>query len=204
MRRLLSFTLVLTILSLCICCEAESQTSAFEVGTSVYFGHYEQDGNESNGDEPIEWIVLDHSGSKILLLSKYVLDSMQFNTEKEPINITWEECSLNRWLNNDFYNSAFSGEEQVAIGPSSNVSSQDFSAYFKEGAIYTATPVFLLNSAERKKYFPNEGDYYASPTITLYQSGSKAASFHQSTTRKDGRPCLRQQTSIPPRRAQLA
>ena len=43
--------------------------------TTVTFGTYEQDGNASNGAEPIEWYVLDEKDGKKLLVSKYILDA---------------------------------------------------------------------------------------------------------------------------------
>lgn len=79
----------------------------------VIFGHYEQDGEVSNGLEDIEWIVLDTKGSNVMLLSKYVIDVQKYNAQDEAV--TWETCSLRSWLNSTFLESAFSSEEQSAI-----------------------------------------------------------------------------------------
>ena len=50
--------------------EQETDLIAFEtIGETVYFGHYEQDNNLSNGKEPIEWIVLDVQNGKSFLLT---------------------------------------------------------------------------------------------------------------------------------------
>ena len=76
----------------------------------VKFGHYEQDGNKSNGAEEIEWLVLDNNGREATLISKYCLDTKQFNDEY--IEVTWETCTLRTWLNNDFLENAFSTIEQ--------------------------------------------------------------------------------------------
>ena len=51
------------------------------IGGIVTFGRYEQDGNEENGPEGIEWIVLDVQDGKVLLLSKYGLEVKPYNTE---------------------------------------------------------------------------------------------------------------------------
>lgn len=40
----------------------------------VTLGSYEQDGDSSNGKEPIEWIVLDETEDSQLVISKYVLE----------------------------------------------------------------------------------------------------------------------------------
>ena len=72
----------------------------------ITFGSYELDGDTSNGAEPIEWEVLAEreDGAK-LLVSKYLLTSMPYNEKLE--DITWEECTLRSWLNEEFYEQAF-------------------------------------------------------------------------------------------------
>ena len=57
-------------------------TQSFDtIGSIVAFGRYEQDGNEENGPEEIEWVVLDVQDGKVLLLSKYGLEVKPYNTE---------------------------------------------------------------------------------------------------------------------------
>ena len=74
----------------------------------VFFGKYHQ----SLYTEPIEWLVLYKDDSKALLLSRYIL-------EWEPIDSKnigdWNNSELNKFLNNDFYNKAFSNKEKNAI-----------------------------------------------------------------------------------------
>ncbi|MBR4344414.1 MAG: hypothetical protein IKP88_17225 [Lachnospiraceae bacterium] len=79
-------------------------------GDIVKFGSYEQDLDYTNGKEPIEWIVLDKTDDELFLLSKYALDCLPYN--KEYTDVTWEECSLRKWLNNDFIKSAFNKTEK--------------------------------------------------------------------------------------------
>ncbi|MBR1443043.1 MAG: hypothetical protein IJ583_05860 [Firmicutes bacterium] len=86
---------------------------SYSVGDIVTFGTFEQDDNESNGAEPIEWIVLDADGSKALLLSKYVLAEEQYNIQDKQV--TWQTSTLFQWLNADFLNGAFSEEERQQI-----------------------------------------------------------------------------------------
>jgi len=83
------------------------------IGNIVRFGLYEQDNNLDNGPEEIEWIVLDVQQEKSLLLSKYGLDAICYNTEKT--NVTWETCTLRSWLNSEFLKKAFTMQEQSAI-----------------------------------------------------------------------------------------
>ncbi len=96
---------------------AEKEESAKDLqyveGNEVIFGTYEQDDNLENGAEPIEWIVLKRDGENALLLSKYALDAKPFNDQDEPIS--WEKCTLRKWLNEDFLNTAFTEEEKEVV-----------------------------------------------------------------------------------------
>ena len=122
------------------------------VGSIVTFGQYEQDNNIGNGPEEIEWIVLDVQDGKSLLLSRYGLDAKPYNTEYR--DITWEECSLRAWLNNDFLKSAFTPIEQSAILLTAvdNSKSQGYSGWETNGGNNTQDHLFLLSYAEANKY----------------------------------------------------
>ena len=84
-----------------------------QAGSIVTLGRYEQDHNAGNGPEPIEWIILDMQEGRALLLSRYALDTMPYNTESA--DVTWETCSLRAWLNDEFLNNTFTDEERAAI-----------------------------------------------------------------------------------------
>ena len=77
------------------------------------FGTYEQDGDLSNGQEPIEWQVAEIQDDKALLVSKYALDLRQYHPERT--GVTWEACDLRNWLNTSFFDTAFSEEEKGKI-----------------------------------------------------------------------------------------
>ncbi|MGN0326645.1 MAG: DUF6273 domain-containing protein [Lachnospiraceae bacterium] len=84
-------------------------------GEYVIFGSYEQDNNLDNGPEPIEWIVLAEHDGKALLLSRYILDGGIYTENGEADVVSWENSDIRTWLNNDFYNEAFSEEEKTAM-----------------------------------------------------------------------------------------
>ncbi len=84
-----------------------------ESADSVEFGLYEQDGDESNGQEKIKWFVKKVTDGKALLVSQYILDIQQFNDSDD--NNSWKKSSLRSWLNSDFVDIAFSPEEQATI-----------------------------------------------------------------------------------------
>ena len=84
----------------------------------VTFGHYEQDNDLSNGAEPIEWrmVSAQKEMGKVVLLSRYGLDAQPMHHDWGFFT-HWKGCDLRIWLNGEFYNTAFSPEEQSAIIP---------------------------------------------------------------------------------------
>jgi len=80
-------------------------------GSIVYFGQYEQDGNTENGLEPIAWKVINTSGDQLTLVSVDCLEIAEYDVKED----VFLESALYTWLNTEFYNTAFLGEEQALI-----------------------------------------------------------------------------------------
>lgn len=61
MKRFFRFAVLIGIILTVSFAHAEEHTETLhaDVGSIVTFGRYEQDGNPDNGQEKIEWIVLD-------------------------------------------------------------------------------------------------------------------------------------------------
>ncbi|MBR4550778.1 MAG: hypothetical protein IKO13_00625, partial [Oscillospiraceae bacterium] len=93
--------------------ESELQETKLRAGDHVFFGHYEQDGDKSNGSEEIEWRVLEVREDRVLVISEYGLDVKPYNSTYG--GVTWETCSLRKWLNGDFLTEVFTEEEQEQI-----------------------------------------------------------------------------------------
>lgn len=125
-------------------------TTDIKVGQYVTFGTYEQDNNFANGQEPIEWLVLDKQDGEVLLLSKYGLDNKYYNNAQK--NVTWEACTLRQWLNDEFLDSAFTAREReyIVITSVSNDKSQGY--YSTSGGHDTNDKVFLLSYEEANRY----------------------------------------------------
>ena len=122
-----------------------------EIGSTVEFGHYEQNGNSADGPEPIEWYVLskDENANTLLLLSVYGLDNVQYH--KESKDITWAECDLREWLNSEsgFWGTAFSGEEKERIESTlCKTPAMDFPGCQTVGGDDTVDKIFLLSLDE--------------------------------------------------------
>lgn len=173
--------------------DSDSVTSGFEnanVGDHIKFGKYEQDNNTSNGKENIEWIVLDKKDGRILVISRYCLDYIPYDDQwGNERDVTWETCTLRKWLNVDFMNEAFSSEEQSEILTTSLVN-LDSLGFFDDGEkIYglggndTNDKVFLLNTKELNSYFLTNTErtsiatQYARTKVGSYACGPEGQAY---------------------------
>lgn len=123
------------------------------IGDYMILGSYEQDNNMENGKEDIEWQVLEKEGTRFFVVSRYALDVKPYHSTEEPI--TWADCSLRQWLNNDFLNSAFNSTEQDKI-LWTQVKNNDNMEYKTNGGRDTEDRVFLLSLDEVNRYFSEE------------------------------------------------
>ena len=140
-----------------------------KVGDIVYFGTYEQDNKTSNGKENIEWLVLAKEKNRVLVISDKALDHQEYNSYRT--SGTWETCTLRKWLNNDFINSAFSDDEKVKI-PTVTVSADKNPKYDTDPGNATQDQVFLLSIVEAKKYFSSDSARQCSPTDYAVANGA--------------------------------
>ena len=146
----------------------------FKVGNIVSFGSYEQDNDKSNGAEPIEWRVLDVSDGKALLISLYGLDAKQYNSGLDAI--TWENCLLRKWLNEDFLSAAFSGDEQSRI-VMTQVVNNDSAKFGTAGGNDTEDRVFLLSYEEVNGYFESKDAMKCVPTAYAVACGVEESQY---------------------------
>ena len=144
-----------------------------QVGDVVEFGSYEQDGDISNGKEPIEWRVLAVEGNRAYVVSQKALDARAFNEDADDGN-DWGSSDLKKWLENDFASQAFTGDEMSEIdGAPTLLSVDEANEYFNsdvyrmcmstqqalyngalatEGGIYDGTCCWWLRSSGGESY----------------------------------------------------
>ena len=139
-----------------------------KTGDYVFLGEYEQDNNTANGKEDIEWLVLEVKDGKALVISKYALYCKQYNTNYT--DVTWEACTLRRWLNNNFINAAFSAEEKAMIH-TVTVSADKNPKYNTNPGNATQDQVFLLSITEANKYFSSDSARQCKPTDYAVANG---------------------------------
>lgn len=162
-----------------------------EVGDLIKFGRYEQDKKTANGTEDIEWLVLEKEDDRMLIISRYALDWQKYDAKLR--DITWEDSTLRNWLNDSFYNTAFTGEEQEKIVPVTN-ENPDSNAFFNTdyslelenisgyseaiirgwgamGGNATNDKVFCLSYEEALSYFPSDEARKCVPTKYAMSQG---------------------------------
>lgn len=171
MKKLLAVCLTALVCWVCAGYAEETQ-----VGDTVMFGQYEQDGNLDNGSEPIAWQVLDVQGGKALLMSRYALDCLPFHDEKT--DAAWNQSALNAWLQADFH-AAFTDTEWAAIAP---VTLADTAAdgnpeWQNTDAEPAETHVFLLSYAQVMQYLPEQEQRKVSGTEYARSRGAKFLGF---------------------------
>ncbi len=164
-----------------------------KAGDTFKFGAYEQDNNIENGKEPIEWIVLSNTNNELLVLSRHVLDLIKYNEEFS--DITWADCSLRKWLNEDFFNTAFDEEEQYRI-KTKELKNGDNPEYGTAGGKDTKDNVFLLSYSEavNPSYGfntdPNASDALRRCTATVYAAERGASAVARSNPEEGELSCI--------------
>lgn len=109
-------------------------------GDLFTFGVYPQ-ASDGADRTPIRWRILQSPGSELFLLSEYILDCKRYHGEFA--DVTWRDCDLRKWLNDDFYNAAFNAAEKEMIQTTRCADNG-------EGSPDTQDKVFLLGVAEVK------------------------------------------------------
>ena len=161
-RKLQKCLTILGVIGLCVGlsgCGKSKDTAAeskvpLEYGEHILYGNYQ--------GEEIEWRVLDKKGDEVLLLSEYGLDAQSFDTSDES-RVLWKDSTIRKWLNDDFYNSAFSVDEKknIILSSSEGFDENNESIYVRSEKPYwhlereTEDKIFLLSYTEMCEYIVN-------------------------------------------------
>lgn len=148
-----------------------------EKGDEVYFGEYHF-GEYSN--KKLKWIVIDKNpDGYIRLMCKDVVDQQDYVNSGIEGPVKWNDSHIKSWLNNDFYNSAFSESQKTAIieiydkkfecyETVSILSYSEVQYYEKQNygdfnKIIDEEDIWLKGNsvAKKEEYYPFETDYYA-------------------------------------------
>ena len=130
-------------------------------------------------DSEIVWKILDIKNSKALVISNYALECRRYNARYE--DVSWEECTLRKWLNNDFINTAFNTEEQNIIKKSlvDNSASTTSTTTNEHACNNTNDKVYLLSYKDvTENYFTTGSERMAkvtdyAPTVYFDDNGNE-------------------------------
>ena len=109
----------------------------------------------------IDWLVLDETEGKILILSEFTLFDMAFNTAYMPV--TWEDSTIRNYLNNEFFNS-FSQRDRERIAETRVINDDIMTSlrgshrFLVPAGNDTYDMIFLLSLDEVIKYFPTRAE----------------------------------------------
>ena len=139
---------------------------------TIMFGKYYK--NNTNEKEPIEWVVLKQdSDNTILVIAKNAIDCRLFDSKKE--NVFFGNSEICNYLNNEFYQEAFSEQEKECIR-SSTISNDICSRFNKENSEIQNNEeeynVFLLSNDEINNYLPEIGERKCKATSYSKQKGA--------------------------------
>ena len=124
------------------------QPLSVKAGERLLFGQYPQGANGEMA--PLEWRVLDVRGSKALLITEKLIDYVPYN--KEYTGVTWESCSLRKWMNTDFVMKAFGTKKPPRVERSA-IQNRDNQDYGTDGGNWTIDRIFALSIGEAEKLF---------------------------------------------------
>lgn len=100
----------------------------------------------------MNWLIIctDRMNGKVLLVSEKTIGLAQYNNKLE--NITWKDCTLRKWLNEQFFEEAFSKQEKKFIKLTKVVNNSGQNARNK----CTNDFIFCLTIDEVKGYFAKD------------------------------------------------
>ena len=126
---------------------------------SFVFGHWEQDGDTSNGAEPLHWRILYEEGGFKYAICDSIIEIRAFGGGLQ----NWERSNLRSWLNGEFYQTAFNDSEKAKIVKRDQLNlGNDFWVASDDRG--TADFVFLPSQKEVLQLLPNKNDRRASPS----------------------------------------
>ncbi len=122
--------------------------------------------------EPIKWDILSISNGKYSLVSTFLLDAHRYNeyydgTKNGYYANNYKNSEIRSWLNNEFYNSAFSLDsssiQTTLVDNSASTTDSSTNVYACEN---TNDKVYLLSYQDCKNttYFPDDESRFCQPT----------------------------------------
>ena len=139
----------------------EAEKLMHSVGDTMEFGCWPK-------DKKIGWTIIAADNNNILLLSTKVIDANKFHDVYG--DTTWAGSYIRRFLNEEFYQKAFTDQEKKRI-LLSHVKAEKNPLYPVDPGEDTDDKIFLLSIEEVRKYVEPNNLILAEPTIYAMSSG---------------------------------
>ena len=175
---------------------------AQNVGDVVEFGRYPY--NIAKSKEPLKWMVLDNSFSKLTLITVNGIDAADYDSKGHS---SWSECGLNKWLNTDFKKKAFTSRESIVAGNVRILNAMEVLRLFKNSKKAMASPTpYALRHGVYANEINGNAEWWIMATgdkgsvVNSYGEVSENTErLHSSKEKKMVRPVIRiQQSSLRP------
>ena len=155
-----------------------AKDNKYNIGDTFVFGKYPF--KNAKDVQPIEWIVLKNNAEELLLISKYCLDTVKYCEPSALFAGTecciWENSYLRNWLNNSFYNEAFTESEKNNIIETNIITEETLSAELYENK------VFILSKAQIEDFFADCESRKGFPTPHALKKGANTGHTGEKTT----------------------
>lgn len=157
-----------------------------KAGDIIHFGKYMQSSQNDDWSD-LEWRVLEREDNRVLLLSEYCLQAMPYQVSDasqnlESMKVTWADCSLRNWLNQDFYIQAFSDEERNSIVQTAiHTDDNNYPETAIDGGSDADDYIFLLDEGEVKKYLEKKTERQAQATDLVINGDSSTIFVSEET-----------------------
>ena len=118
----------------------------------------------------IEWIVLDVKEDYYVIISKYALDTIGYYNLEWKHNLDmliWENSFLRKWLNEEFYQTAFSDTERNKIVEKRIITTENLNESSYKNFVH------ILSLEEVEKYFPAMEQRKVKPTAYAISKGAR-------------------------------
>ncbi len=146
------FSVILLLPLICFLCFRSCGSETDErIGTVVKLGEYYRDNGEEK--KPLNWIITEVDDDYVYLLTDNIIDCVPFLKPPYSEETCWTESYIRQWLNEDFYNTAFSDKEKSVIA-SKELVILNYSRY--EGGREeerTTDKVFLMTAKQAKELY---------------------------------------------------
>lgn len=124
------------------------KSDARYIGSGEKFYQWEDSGYHYFECTPIKWRIIGELNGRYILLADEIIDNQQYHNKLKAVS--WAGSYMRKWLNGEFYRTAFSASERKLLAKVS-VSTSKNKKYGTSGGKSVKDKVYLLSAQEAAK-----------------------------------------------------